>query len=385
MVPTSTGFYTIGKKHASSVTSWHKRYFYDVSPNGSLNLKGRLSRAVSRDLSGEEIEETYQYDLYGRVSAVSLRALAFDDHVRTTTYRYDVQGQVVEIGYPTDGPGTIPAVYYAHTNSGRIAAIGTANDPTFYAAYDYNVDGSIKTEWLNRRTIRRDNTYDFQGRLAGIVDRGSGQQPWFAETVSYRDGSGQLKNGNIAQVFFTGSGVGLPHQYVYKYDEHDRLLSAKCAALTAQTTLPGNWDVEGDGGSIGYDANGNIMSISHRGTAEQYLYVAGTNRVAATGEPLRASIFSFEPGELSRFHGGTAQPSELKENEWYCKGNFRLITNDKFSGTQSLELDYLLASRLRASSRASRYVFKAWVKNFAHDPKKPDSRQTDVDRYCHRH
>ena len=148
------------------LTSSRKSYFYDISPNGGANLKGRLSRAVSRDETGEEIEETYQYDLYGRVSAVGLRAPAFDAVIHTTTYRYDTQGNVIEIGYPTGTVGavSIGTVHYSYTSGGRLAGIGTAGDPAFYGAYEYNVDGSIKTGWLNRRRIQRDYRYDFQGR-----------------------------------------------------------------------------------------------------------------------------------------------------------------------------------------------------------------------------
>ncbi len=81
MVLTYTGYYSIGKRSASSAASWRKRYFYDdISPNSGINLKGRLSRALSRDESGEEIEEMCTSMIqYGRMSAVSLRAAAFDD------------------------------------------------------------------------------------------------------------------------------------------------------------------------------------------------------------------------------------------------------------------------------------------------------------------
>jgi RHS repeat-associated protein len=351
-------------------TSWRKRYFYDISPNGGANVKGRLSRAVSRHESGEEIEETYQYDPYGRVNAVSVRVPAFDDLTRTTTYRYDVQGNVVEIGYPTGVPGPVPigAVHYAYTSGGQLADIGTADDPAFYAAYEYNVDGSVKTEWLNQRRIQRDYSYDFQGRLVKIEDRSPGQAAWFAEALSYRDASGRFKDGNIVQASFSGSAFGIPHRYVYEYDEHGRLLSAKATVLPPQTTLAGNWDIEGIGGKpIGYDANGNIVNITQRGTAQKYFYEPGTNQLAGTDQPLRASVLSFEPHELGRFHDETAHPGEFRENEWYCRGintrEYQLTDKDKHSGTQSLQLGYLLRSRLRASSQASRYVFRAWVKN----------------------
>ena len=379
-------------------TSWRKRYFYDISPNGGANVKGRLSRAVSRDESGQEIEETYQYDMYGRVSAIGLRAPAFgaeafrgfiDNLIRTTTYRYDNQGNVIEIGYPSSAPeklydslgkvvaetgyrptGTVGTVHCTYTTGGRIAGIGTANDRFFYAAYEYNVNGSIKTEWLNQRRIQRDYSYDFQGRLVNIEDRSPGQPAWFAEALSYRDSSGHFKDGNIAQVSFTGSALDVPHRYVYEYDEHDRLLSAKCSALTPQTTLPGNWDVKGiDGKPIGYDANGNIVTITQRGTAQEYVYEIGTNRLAGKDEPPRATVFSFEPNELGRFHRWTTDPGEFNENEWYCRGQFQLTHKDKHSGTQSLQLGDLLGSRRRFSARASRCVFKAWVKNNVPDDK----------------
>ena len=164
--------------------------------------------------------------------------------------------------------------------------------------------------------------------------------------------------------------MDVPHRYVYEYDEHDLLLSAKCSALTPQTTLPGNWDVKGiDGKPIGYDANGNIVTITQRGTAQEYVYEIGTNRLAGKDEPPRATVFSFEPNELGRFHRWTTDPGEFNENEWYCRGQFQLTHKDKHSGTQSLQLGDLLGSRRRFSARASRCVFKAWVKNNVPDDK----------------
>ena len=215
------------------------------------------------------------------------------------------------------------------------------------------------------------------------MDRSPGQQPWFAEALNYRDASGRFKDGNIAEASFTGSGVSVPHRYTYEYDEHGRLLSAKAAALNPRTPPPGNWDVKGmDGKPIGYDANGNIVSITQGGTA--YFYEAGTNRLAGTDEPLQGLVLSFEPGEAGRLHPWTRNP-EFKENEWYCRNSMYeatteipLTKKDRHSGTQSLQLNDLLSSRLRASPQASRYVFKAWVKNNVRDARSPVSMQIAI-------
>jgi RHS repeat-associated protein len=360
---------------SSNQTSWRKRYFYDISPSSGANLKGRLSRVLSRDETGEQTEEAYQYDPYGRVSAVSLRVPAFDDLTRTTTYRYDTQGNIVEIGYPTGLPGTVPiaSVHYTYTNGGRLAGVGTADDPTFYAAYDYNIDGSVKTEWLNRRKNRRVYSYDFQGRLHAIQDYSG----FFAEALGYRDTGGRFKDGNIGHVVFDGSALER-HTYFYEYDEHGRLRSAKFS-LTPPATLPGNWDVEGiNGNPISYDANGNIITITKSGTAQEYFYEAGTNRLVGTSQPRRTTVFSFEPNEVTDSATGSPgrlgpwkpNPAEFQENEWYVKSPFQLTHKEKHSGTQSLQLGELLGSRLRASAPASRYVFRAWIKNLQPDTSK---------------
>jgi RHS repeat-associated protein len=338
------------------------------APSRSQYLQGRLCQMISSNDEGQEIRESYEYDREGRVTAIHLAVEGYDDTVRTTRYHYDNSGNVVKITYPSKiGSGTPFEVYHHYNAMGQLGGVGNADDPTFYAAYDYNIDGSIKTEWLNRRTIQNDHRYDFQGRLVSIVDGSPGQPSCFAEALSYREASGPFKDGNIAQVSLTGSALGIPHRYVYEYDEHGRLLSARGSASTPQTALPGNWDVEGiDGKSIGYDANGNILSFTQCGTGQEYLYETGTNRLVRTESPGQASVFSFEPNELGRFHGGPENPGELKENEWYCKGTdrheFRLTTEDKHSGTQSLLLGYFLSSRLRVTTRASGYVFKAWIK-----------------------
>ena len=259
-------------------------------PSQSQYLQGRLGQMISSNDEGQEIRESYEYDRDGKVTAIHLAVEGYDDIVRTTRYHYDHSGNVVKITYPSKiGSSTPFEVYHYYNAMGQLASVGTAADPAFYAAYDYNIDGTVSIEYLNQRRLQRHYRYGFQRRLLGIKDLSlsvpQGQQVLFAEELSYRDAENHFHGGNITQATFSDSMLNTPHRYAYSYDEHDRLLSAKAATVKPQTTLSGNWDVEGiDGKPIGYDANGNIISITQRGTAQEYFYEAGSNRLARTDQ-----------------------------------------------------------------------------------------------------
>ena len=175
--------------------------------------------------------------------------------------------------YPHDSAGPIGReVNYYYNALGKLGSVGTANQPACYAAYEYNIDGSLKTEWLNNKALRRDFSYDFQGRLLEIKDKvvaNDNEDALFSEVLSYRDAAGNFKDGNVIQATFSGKALGSEHTYAYEYDEHGRLTAAKVATHV-------DWNVEG----ITYDANGNITTLKNGRVSNEYLYKPATNQLA---------------------------------------------------------------------------------------------------------
>ena len=248
---------------------------YDIAPNNeTTNVKGRLYEVRTRDEEGKEVREAFEYDLAGNVASTRLTVEVFDTRTRVTHYAYDIHNKVTRIVYPydlSDTPGF--EVHYFYNTAGQLASIGTADDPTCYAAYEYNIDGSIKTERLNKLHLQRDYRYDFQGHLLAIQDRNG----MFSEELSYRDADGNFKDGNVAQMTITGSALSSPYSYSYQYDEHSRLTSAKTVAVGPSVVPHPDWDVEGPNGEpIGYDANGNMTQIKQGHISSTYLYKLDT-------------------------------------------------------------------------------------------------------------
>jgi RHS repeat-associated protein len=96
----------------------------------------------------------------------------------------------------------------------------------------------------------------------------------FSEVLSYRDATGNFRDGNITQATFAGTTLGSEQSSAYEYDENGRLTSAKANARA-------DWNIEG----ITYDANGNITRITNGSVLSEYIYKPGTNQVARRKAP----------------------------------------------------------------------------------------------------
>ena len=274
---------------ANQPATWRHRYGYDFRPNNDVtNVKGRLHQIVTRDDAGREIREFYVYDVNGNVIAKQLQVDAYDGTLRTTQYEYDRLGNVVKMVYPHPPAGASGLEVHYHYNAlGQLASVGTANQPTCYAAYEYDIDGSLKAEWLNNKALRCDFSYDFQGRLLAIRDTISGHpenpNPLFSETLSYRDAAGNFRDGNIAQATSAGTALGSEQSSAYEYDEYGRLTSAKASPHA-------DWNIEG----ITYDANSNITKITTGSVSSEYSYRPGTNQIAKRKAPAGETVYVYD-------------------------------------------------------------------------------------------
>lgn len=348
--------------------AWTRQYVYDRSANNTTtNLKGRLCEVRTRDEDMEEVRESFEYDLAGNVVSTQLVVEAFDTQIRGTRYEYDKRGNVTRIIYPYDLSGK-PGfeVHYFYNTIGQISSIGTADDPSRYATYDYDIDGRIKTEHLNKQRLQRNYSYTIQGRLLSLQDR----HGIFSEELRYRDAEGNFKDGNVVSAIITGNAVSIPYAYSYQYDEYGRLTVAQTVTAGYGIVPHPAWDVQGPDGHIEYDANGNLLHIKQGQTSSTYRYKSGTNQLESLlHSPARQHLFGFETHELDHYHPEPTRPMHL--GDWYCKelSGGCITTAEKHSGTQSHQLGALLFCTIAVTPFAQGYRFTGWIKNMEENQK----------------
>ncbi|QOD67375.1 hypothetical protein HF329_33555 [Chitinophaga oryzae] len=226
------------------------------------------------------LASTTRYDDKGRVTQVTADNAAGGTDVVTT--RYDFNGKMV-------------STYHVHKNTRS----GVTPQTTVLTAMLYDARGRLKevTQQLNDtsavRTIAR-HSYDQIGQLVtkelGIVANGAALEKqtydynlrgWlrsiskdylkngsggahFGQELNYDYGfTSQSFNGNIAGIRWKGWNDTTQRAYGFTYDPADRLKGAAFSQISA-----GNWQntqVDFTANNISYDANGNLMSMNHRG------------------------------------------------------------------------------------------------------------------------
>ncbi len=215
-------------------------YTYDEGQNGKGRLTGRV------DAGGAT---AWSFDPLGRVVAVSRETAGV---VSTVSYEYDLEGNLVGIGYPSG-----LELRYSYDDAARVVGVERMVGGQAFAlasGIDYLPLGPVKAlTYANGLTETR--SYDELYRLraldsGGIVSRRYGYDP----------------RGNITSI----SDLLEPQKSLeFSYDGLNRLTEA--------------------GGGFGlrryeYDRTGNRLSESDASVVTPYAYVPGTNMLASVGE-----------------------------------------------------------------------------------------------------
>jgi RHS repeat-associated protein len=267
--------------------TWRRRFVYD-GDGKDPNAIGRLV-SVTTSNSGRkpaaDIVETFVYDRAGRTTAKTV-TLAATGTTRTTTYRYDAVGNMVEIGY--DGAPAGFRVAYAYDGLGRVRSIAGYDGPDGpaipIARYRYDAAGKVSEELLNQGSDAQIETrflYTARGWPTSI------SSPYFRESLSYFSGGyggDGYFTGKVASTRFQlptlPSAVGITRDsgYRYRYDPEGRLVVAE-SIVDPKASI-------GVKAPIAYDGNGNRLAIEIDGRTVPYSYAAGSNRlIAAGGDP----------------------------------------------------------------------------------------------------
>ena len=145
-------------------------------------------------------------------------------------------------------------VTYGYDALGRLITVGTPSDADFYASYAYHADGRLNAEILANGAETRNHFYNSPGWLLRIDgDR-------FTEDITHTtgwSGAAGYYDGRIKTMSFTYNWAGKPADYgvQYTYDDLGQLTLAENNLNTA-------WNI-GVGNPINYDANGNILDLTH--------------------------------------------------------------------------------------------------------------------------
>lgn len=233
---------------------------------------GRIIQTQTQNqTSGVDILTT-QYDFDGKVLATHLRHRKVyhntQDHEITTFNTYNQAGLLVKIekkissAMAESKPQQAIAVYeYTELGQRKTTKLGTATAPVETLDYSYNIRGWLNS--INKDYVSGANTTRYFG-----LEQGYDKATAAAAGTAYQD---LQYNGNVSGVIWKSKGDGIARKYDFRYDNLNRLINAGFTQNTTGTTWNNStvdFSVYGapeHEGNIGYDANGNLLSMFQNG------------------------------------------------------------------------------------------------------------------------
>ncbi|MBS1912748.1 MAG: RHS repeat-associated core domain-containing protein [Bacteroidetes bacterium] len=304
--------------------AWAKRLTYDF--NGDVNalyVIGRLWQTQINNGANPDYERL-AYDASGNIVTRTTRVNGYAATDYSFGYTYNNQDAVATITYPDlAGSGSQMIVGYSYDMLGRMASVdrvqpppSTTVDVGYYATYSYDYQGMLATEQLNNgqgtaNAIPRTFSYDERGLLTGIDD------PFLTETLGYNGGynGSAYYDGQIAatELQYKASSAWAappdPYTYAYAYDPVGQLTVAACSLGDSMSVALGT------NGAGGYDANGNILSMTRGATLNTYSYAA-----SGGGAPVndRVRNITSAVNVAMNFDTGTPSGGCLGDWCWYA-------------------------------------------------------------------
>ncbi|WP_044209400.1 peptidoglycan DD-metalloendopeptidase family protein [Flammeovirga sp. OC4] len=288
--------------------------------------KYRVVQTITQSLEGEDVLTT-QYNFAGEVIKTYLNHVnsGVEDISVLTENQYDHMGRVLETKQ------TVTKV----NNAGEDDVVEEV------ISFEYNELGEMikKTTGTDQQPLVHKYDYNIRGWSLG-VNKGaeiSKQQPFVQELYYIQDENEALNvpsqyNGNIAkQSWHSFNDPMNGRSYEYTYDQLNRLKKANYIGTGDE-----NYSVSGNDNGIGYDANGNILSLTRQGfrTADQsptygdidllsYEYLPNSNQLKNV-----VDASTYKPADFKKdnsfFDAGTGAAFSYDEN-----GNLEKDANKK--------------------------------------------------------
>ena len=266
-------------------------YLYTVNV---YDEKGRLIQAKSKNITGGTDITTIQYNWSGQpLIVVQKQQNAGIAQTTTTVTRisYDDLGRQVKVE---------KKVGNSSVNNGALPA-----DFTTILQNEYDALGQLKKKQIGNKPGAASGTalakleyeYNIRGWLLSVnkdyISSSMNNDQYFAMQLGYdKDGyisfPNKQYNGNIAGVIWKAEGDQQKRKYDFTYDAINRLKDADFNQSTGGTTFDRSALMDFSVSNLGYDANGNIVSMWQKGWKPggsdyidklTYNYIPGTNRL----------------------------------------------------------------------------------------------------------
>jgi len=263
-------------------------YLYTVS---FYDDKGRVIQTrANNDVGGSDIVTT-QYDFEGKVLRNHHQHVSGTDQITTASYMtYDHAGRLLSVHKNINDVVTKLIVRHSYDELGQLKT----------KELGYSDNTGLPLEAL-------DHSYNIRGWLTGInkeyaldADTMAQGNKWFGMQLSYDFGfNSEQFNGNIAGIIWKSNGSDRQRAYGFEYDAANRLLKGDFTQNTAGSfnnyvgiDFSTGGDV-GTGGTMKYDANGNILEMWQKGLQVSgsdwidkmgYSYTANSNKLLSVLE-----------------------------------------------------------------------------------------------------
>ena len=297
--------------------------------------KARPVQVLADNISAGVDITTMQYDFSGKVLSSYLRhQMNATIYTQLTKMLYDHGGRVLETRKVFNGGSEVLIAKNEYDELGQLKTkqLGQKTDLSFLETldYKYNIRG-----WLNGINRGYANP-----SYASEASQQSGR--WFGMELSYDYGfTKNGYNGNISGTRWRSRGDGEQRAYGFQYDNANRLLKADFNQFTSSSWNTGagiDFSMGGDpatGGTMKYDANGNIMEMWQTGvkltssTIIDKLSYTYKNTYGNQLAKVADGIVTTDNGKLGDFKDGSNGAAD--DYSYDVNGNLTLDNNKSIS------------------------------------------------------
>ncbi|PJF03079.1 RHS repeat domain-containing protein [Acinetobacter seifertii] len=241
---------------------------YQVNDNYTYDQSryGRLDK-VTTGIAGHDVDTSYTYDVYDRVTQKSTINQLFNRYANTSgnalniNYGYSLGGKLIALTLPSGRSLT-----YSYSATGMLTGINL-NGSAVVRGISYDGANRITGwQWGASGNAGYIQSYNNDGSIANITNRSNTSAVNYSLTYTYD------KDGRITSISRNNGTVDN-----YTYDAVDHLLS-ESRTSDAASTYSINYTYDRNGNRLGLNAAGQHMQPA---ASAAYTYIVNTNKLAS--------------------------------------------------------------------------------------------------------